>query len=269
MYSIFRNKLGIFGEWSDNKFSLTMTQLLMIGLFLITIFLSLTTNLIGNQTLFIYLALISIIILIIATIEKEKVGEIIQANFFNNRFLTYGAILMGMAIGYVLSSRTGFALILPTQSILVGDLQFFLANILAPLVEPLFWRGIIFPTTMAIMAAIFIGKSKGFLRTAIAILFALVISSAMFGYFHINVFFGQTASFEQTYDLISIATLMGLLFTLGNQIVRTVAFEIGWHFTNNLYSEAIPPDQILPTMIVAFIAFAIIIEISNFVAKGR
>jgi hypothetical protein len=257
--------MAFWDEWRDDKFSLTFTKLLIGILTLGTIFLIVNAQ-INNPALVGYLVISGLIIFIAAQTEKEKRNELLQAMFFKNKHTAYAALIGGLVIGSIigLSSRGGsFSFILPVQSLFIGDLNFVFVNIVAPVLEPLFWRGFVFPTALAIFVGI-VGKQ----RFPVALALALVVSGLSFGIYHINVYFGQTGTFADTYGLLTIASTFAIIFILANQVAQAISLEIGWHFANNMFSMGYPVDQIWPTMILFFVGMAILIEVSSRISRN-
>lgn len=255
--------MAFFDEWKDDSFSLTLVKLLMAVLLMLTVFLSVNSVAVDTN-LYIYLVISAIIVLAIALTE-QKTG-IIRANFFGNKKTTYNYLFAGMVLGGLLGMLTrggGFNLVLPTQAIFLGDLRFILANVVAPVLEPIFWRSIVFPTVLALSIA-FIGKKN----KAIAIIFALLIAGFSFGIYHVSAYFQTTGTFEDTYTLVGLAAMFGIIFILTNSLAQTVALEIGWHFMNNMFSEGYALDQIIPTAILFLGAGIILIEIADRISKG-
>jgi hypothetical protein len=163
---------------------------------------------------------------------------------------------------------TGLSLVMPsrpeTLAISYDSMRFIFANLVAPIIEPLFWRGVVFFTVLAI-AFKFFGKKN----TAPAIIVALLVSGGAFGFFHVSTAFSQTGAFIPTYNYIITAAIFGIIFILTNQLMKTVALEIGWHFANNLFSEGFTLNEIIPTVVIFFIAFALLIEFASRVSKGK
>jgi len=251
--------MGFWSEWRDDKFSLTFTKVLTGILILVTIFLVVNSEL--NATLVVYLLGSAITIFFVAQTEKETGGEFLQANFFGDKSKTYMFLVVGLVLGSIIglaSTGGGLSLILPVQAILQGNMNFFFMNVVAPLVEPLFWRGIIFPIALVVFVKL-LGKNKFPLALACALLFA----AFLFGFYHVNAYFSQAGGFTKTYDIMVIAVIFAILFIITNQLAGTIAMEIGWHFANNLFATGYSFGEILPTIIVFFVGMAIVIEFAD------
>lgn len=258
--------MAVFSEYSDNRFSLNLTKIVIGVLTLLGIFLIITFN-IDAPVLIAYLAISAIAVFLAAQTEKEVPNELLQANFFGDKQKTYVFVFLGFVIGTVLGLATtggSLSLVLPTQALYLGNLQFFMVNIVAPLIEPLFWRALLFPTSLAISIAIF-GKNRSYIALPVALLFC----GLTFGIFHVNTFYVQTGgSFVDTYTSIGIAAVFAIIFIISNQLAGTVALEIGWHFANNLFSQGYKFGEILPTMIIWFIGFALVIEFADRISRN-
>jgi len=245
----------ILEEWDDDAFGKNLAKVLALLTIGLAIFLSVTTPI--DKTLFFYLAASAIIVLIAAHTEKG----IIEFQGFGNKQRLYVAVAVGLVIGSILgiAQRGGqLNLVLPTQALYLGDLSFLLANVIAPTLEPLFWRGFVFLTILALATSIIGKKSR-----ALAVVVALLASAYLFGWYHVNVYYGQTGALEPTFMNISFAALFAIFFTLGNSVFKTLGLEMGWHFANNLFSQGYTLAQIWPTMILGIVVFVIIVEITN------
>jgi len=247
--------MALFDGWNDDKFSRNYVNVLCILIIALTIFISVSTT--QDKTLFFYLGISAVFLLIINSIDAQRTSRLINPNFWNSKNRLYTTTAIGLVIGTVLGlgSRGGnLNLILPTQAIYLGDLNFLLANIIAPLLEPMFWRGFIFPFFLALFAGMF-KKNR-----IVAIILALVISSFAFGIYHVNVYSNAAPGLSSTFDTLKIAVLFGLLFTLSTSIVESLGIELGWHFASNLFASGYTTGQIFPTMIVAAIVFIVSVE---------
>lgn len=260
-----------FDEWKDDAFSKNLVRLICLGVILSSIFITVTTEILTTE-LFMYLTLSAMIILVVTQVELEKKLELLNANYFRDRPATYMFLIAGILLGLFISlpkTSGGLALVLPTQGIALGDLQFYLANVVAPTIEPLFWRGIVTPTFIAIGLALvgFKRDKKNTLKYVVGVFFGVMAAAALFGFFHTSVFIGQVGTLDRAFDLVWTGALFGLIFALGNQLARCIAFECGWHFVNNLFSEGLAVTQIIPTIIVGFVLFAILIEFANAISR--
>lgn len=248
--------MALFDGWKDDKFSRNFVNVLCILVIALSIFISVSTTI--DKTLFFYLALSAGFIIVINSVDTARTSKLIDPNFWNSKNRLYITTAMGLVIGTVLGlgSRGGtLNLVLPTQAIYLGDLNFLLANVIAPILEPMFWRGFIFPFFLALFVGMF--KKNKF----IAIILALVISSFAFGLYHVNVYSSASPGLSNTYDTLKIAVLFGLLFTIATSAVESLGIELGWHFASNLFASGYTTAQIFPTMIVAGIIFIIGVEL--------
>lgn len=249
--------MALFDGWKDDKFSRNFVNVLCILVIAISIFISVSTTI--DKTLFFYLALSAGFIIVINSVDVARTSKLIDPNFWNNKNRLYITTAMGLVIGTVLGlgSRGGsLNLVLPVQAIYLGDLNFLLANVIAPILEPMFWRGFIFPFFVAVFVGLLSKKNK-----LIAIILALVVSSFAFGVYHVNVYSSAAPGLSSTFDTLKIAVLFGLLFTITTSLVESLGIELGWHFASNLFASGYTTGQIFPTMIVAGIVFVIGVEL--------
>ncbi len=257
--------MAFWDEWKDDSFSLTAVKLLVGILTLGVIFLIVNAQ-VNNPTLVSYLVISGLVVFIAVQTEKEKPGQLLQFLGFQDKAHAYTGIIIGLVLGSILglTSRSGTAsLILPVQSLFLGDLNFIFVNIVAPILEPLFWRAFIFPTSLAIFVGIF-GKQ----RFNMALTAALLLSAFSFGLYHINVYFGQEQDFSKTYEVLTIAVVFALIFIIFNQALQTVSLEIGWHFANNIFSMGYPVEQIWPTMLLFLGGMVVVFEISSRISRN-
>lgn len=241
-------------EWQDDKFSKNLTTIIALSVLALSIFLSATTAI--DKSIFYYLGISALIILVAVQLE----GNFLKIETFGNKTKLYAGLAAGGILGIILGmAQRGGQLnaVLPTQALYFGQsLNFLFANIIAPIVEPLFWRGIVFLTLVSILLSILGNKNK-----ALAVVIALAISGYGFGFFHLSAFYQQAGSLAPTFEAITFAALFGIIFTITNSLAKTLGLEIGWHFVNNLFAQGYPTGDIFMSIAAFTIISVVVIEI--------
>jgi len=247
--------MKLFEKWKDDNLGRNLAVVLALIMLGLTIFL--TVNIEMDKTVFYYVGITAVFVIVVAKLGKTG---LLQGNFFGSKQRLYAGVFAGAILGGILghiASSSGANIVLPTQALYIGDLTFILANIVAPVLEPLFWRGIVFPTAVVLAVGI-IGQRFKWL----GIFFALLLSAYLFGFYHVNVFSIQAGgSPEATFNSISFATLFAVFFTLGNSIMKTLGLEVGWHFVNNLFAQGMPLAQVILTVIFFGLIFVVLVEV--------
>lgn len=245
----------LFDTWSDDDFSKNLVRILAILTLGLTIFLATNTTI--EKAHLYYLGISALIVLVAVQFN----GSFLKSNFFGNKQALYTSVAVGAVLGTILGfmQRGGqLNLVLPTQALYIGDLSFIFANIVAPIVEPMFWRGIVFPTAVAFVGMTAFKKNK-----ILAVIVALLASAYLFGYYHVNTYYTQGGDLTNTFTLMSFAALFAVFFTLGNSLFKCIGLELGWHFCNNLFSQGYAIGEILPTIFVAGVIFVILVEFTD------
>lgn len=259
----------VFEIFDDDAFGKRADLILLIILFSLSLFLLLSTS--SNSNAFTYVLVLSATMLILS-----------QTNFhvfagFGSKGSAYKALAIGLGLGLILgfSSRntTGLNIILPVQALFdLGNLSFFFINIVAPILEAFAFRSFLYP----FLVKFFLRFIKNDLYAKIA---ALALAASIFGFYHLAAYFSQTNSIPNTAMLIQLATFYGALFIMGTFTLESIAFEIGLHFTNNVFAIgcsssattaaqristcSFSTDQILPLVVIFTIAMIILFEISD------
>ncbi len=239
-------------QFDDDSFGKNLASVFVIIALLVSVFLFASSKI--DQSIFFYLIISAVIILIAIQLGNG----LLQGNFLGSKSKFYTSLIVGSVLGIILgyAQRGGqLNLVLPVQALVFGDLTFLFVNIIAPIIEPLFWRGVIYPSVLFIFSGIFKNNKP------VAILMALLVSGFGFGFYHVNTYFTQTGAFQPTFEAISFAALFGVLFTIGNSLAGSLGLEVGWHFANNLFSAGYPTDQIIPTIIFFGIVIVAISEL--------
>jgi hypothetical protein len=206
----------------------------------------------------IYMVACALGILLAVQTDMDGKRDAINGNYFGDskgKAIVYMFLGLGIAL-FMFSGQSSLSFYLPTQGIYLGDLNVLFANIIAPILESLFWRGTIFPT----LTAWFI-EALGTKRSTEAGIMALIVSSLLFGFFHIAAF--TTGEISSTYDLIMLAAIFAFIFTIVTYLAKTIAIEWGWHFGNNMFTEGFPMETVLASMAVYSIGTIILMEISD------
>lgn len=245
----------MFEEYKDNARSIYLTSLLVFLILAFSIFLNLSGEISGN--IYNYLIISSVLILIISFLEFNNTN-FIEANFFGlSKQKIYASLFAGISIGFLISALSANSLVLPVQSILEkSDINYFLVNIVAPIIEPLFWRGIVAVSLITFFTKTTKNKILGFG-------IGLILSSYLFGFYHINTYLSQSGfSVDESISMIFFASFFAILWFVGNNIFQCVAFEIGWHFINNLIAVGFTTEQIIYNSILFVIGFVILVELT-------
>lgn len=233
-------------EWKDTQQARSLGIYFGIGFFFLSIFFALTFQVSGN--LIYYLGGIGALISIITAFEnpKQTITKFWAANMFGNRTKAVLGLFLGAGMGLVFASGASSvkSILLPFQAIYIGDLNFALAVIVAPVLEPIFWRGIIVPTLNNALQRTF---GEKFIIRVIGV----ALSAAIFLFFHFGAYSTNYGNFVDTLtNLFWIGILFAIIFTLGCNWLQTITFEIGWHLVNNIYAYGLVGIEAIATVLV-------------------
>lgn len=248
----------MFEEYQDNRHSINLTIVLCLILLAISIFLNVSATI--NKEIFNYLLISLFVVLIIAILEFSTDTSFLKANFFGiSKENIIFSLFLGLIIGFGLGAIMPNAAVLPLQSIIQeSDVNFFLVNIFAPIVEPLFWRGIVATTLISFFIFVF-PKNK-----MLGISVGILIASYIFGFYHVQAYLSQSGySQDITLAMITFAMIFAVIWFLGINLLKCVAFEIGWHFTNNLYASGFTTGQVFFNSIIFLIVFSSLVYLIN------
>lgn len=252
-----------FTAWEDTAFSRRLTAIISGGLFVIFVFMALFQNSLDNS-LFFYLAGTSVIIFMVSLLGKN-----LPFAFFSNKKQVYLAAAIGLVIsivlGFIFRGGRDFAALSPQPQAIalsLGDLTFFFVNIVAPSLEPLFFFCILFFLILLVLRAMSkaIFKKDHTLLTGFG---ALLVSRYIFGFYHVATYYQQAGDFLGAQDAILFAAFFGVLYSAGSLLFKSVSFEFGWHFGNNLFTMPYSTAEIFGTIIVAGIAFIAMVEFAD------
>ena len=225
-------------EFEDTEGSRRLAVLIGILTLLSAIFINVVFKV--KDPLLVYLGISGLAIAVIFAFEGlAKGNKLIIANAFQNRSRGIIGLFAGIGLGLLFALGSASAIV-PTQTttapeniafaLALGALSFFLTVIIAPLVEPLFWRGILVPT-----AGSWIEKLIG--EGVLARLIGVLIISVLFAFYHVAAYSLTLGSNVQSvYEVEKLAFIFAIFFSLGCYIAETIALEIGWHFVNNVFA---------------------------------
>lgn len=207
------------GEYSDDSFSKALAVLLT--LFLGAYFFGIYNNDmkinppsgsdIGRAANL--LGLLSIVSFIVVALDfTESVPYIESLLFGDKRRLIYSAIA-GAAGIFMLSG--GKMSVLPLN--VSQSAQFFFVVIASPVVEGIFFRGVLDPTLRKTLAA---------LRLPMPAILGMLLANVLFSYYHVAVY-GLSVEMQFT------ALAFGIAMSIGVALTRSLGFEMGAHFLNN------------------------------------
>jgi len=247
----------------DNKQSVQIVSIIAFLLALSSMFILVQNPESQNTGILTYVFMISVITLAVALIEFYVGGiQIPDAVFFGtSKEMIYVGAIAGTIIAFFLGSAST-ALILPITASLTAfqNIGTFMAIDVAPVVESLFFRGILFPT-FASLILLFIEPTKR--NKAIALALGMLTAGYIFGVFHFNVWLNQTGfQYVLTHDYITVGVILACIWSFGLLVVG-ISFELFAHKVNNIMSllstGAITPEYaIVDFMITAVVFFAIV-----------
>lgn len=248
-----------FERFKQNNFSRLLTIAIPSLLIILILLLSIGGNLVITDKLIGYIVISTGIVLVIGVLNKQSgVGD---------KKSIYGGLIIGNLLGLFLSIGRGFSLLpaIQTQALEIGDLNFILVNIIAPLIEPIIFGGILFYYIYEFFKNLF--GEKNFFGRIMAFVLALVGRSAIFAFLHVFVysnivFTGNIPDYVgRLFESLKAPFNYGILFSLGSIIIGSVSFEWAWHFVNNLVASGYSTDQVIATTFVFNILFVLLIEI--------
>jgi membrane protease YdiL (CAAX protease family) len=237
-------------DMKDDSFSKSLALLIGIGLLVVALFLNANAELPDKDVW--YFLVMAGVITIFAFIDEISV--MFNAMFFGNRDKTIIGFIAGIVLGLVLSSNAikgAFGIILPVASIKFGDLNFFYVNVLAPPIEELFFRAILFPLISIIIINLLNLRTRN--QMIAGFIIGAFITSGIFSIYHINAYSIQAIQTKfagiTTSDLITSAFILSLLWIGGNLFFGTIAFSLGWHLVNNFSAMGVATDSIILTFL--------------------
>jgi len=247
----------------DNEQSIQIVSIISFILAGISLFL-LVQNPEQNVGIITYIFIISSLILLTSLVEFY-VGkiQIPDAVFFGTSKETiYIGAIAGTLVAFFLGSASA-SLILPITASLTAfqNIGTFMAIDVAPVVESLFFRGILFPT-IASLVLLFIEPTKR--NKAIALAIGMLTAGYIFGVFHFNVWLNQTGfQYVLTHDYITVGVILACIWSVGLLVVG-MSFELFAHKVNNIMSllatHTITPEYAVMDFIITAVLFFAIVE---------
>ena len=217
--------MGFFAEFkTDNRLdALNVTIGFFLGVILLGIF-NIFPDQRDNATVFFIMLIVWGFTLLLT--KSGKTGalnqDILGIGKNGKAFLV--ATIIGAVIGYFLTVQANviinpiFMSVIPINALF----GFLYVVIVAPVVEANFFRGLLMPTL-----AHFLMMAKIGINETLAGVIAVVISAAMFAWFHSAVFGGNPTN-------LLAAFVFGIIAGLGVYGFKSIGFEYGLHGVNNL-----------------------------------
>ena len=198
-----------------------------LGLFFLGVVLLFIANNFPDQAFIVSTYLFMLVvwgfISVIETTGSKRTLHLLRV-YGTGTFRNFGvSIIAGMVIGAVIVFGVPFATVQPIfSSIDLGNFSFLYAVVFAPLVEAVFFRGLLFGAISELLNQyVKIPNLNGVI--------ALFVQAGVFAFFHFAV-----AGFDVT--ALVPHFIFGLLAGLGVILFKSIGFEYGLHFVNNYFA---------------------------------
>lgn len=206
--------------WDDietNDFLFKWTLFLIVFAYVLAH--AIYTNIPGEQStagIFLFFAILSIVFAAVEHLQKNSR----VFNFYglgNNPVRALFALGIGSGMAFLILG--GLKSVLPIPFAVVGptlSLTWLWVVIFSPILETIFFRGTIFPTLKLWFSG----------TPFIAPYLAMIITSGLFAVYHYAAYGASISSMEGAF-------VFSTMMILGNQALKSIGFEFGFHFINN------------------------------------
>ncbi len=233
-------------EFKDDEWSIYLVTMLCLGIFIVAEWVFIN---VPGEVKALWFATASIFVLLLAVVEfyLKRPIPYLRVAFFGKSRDAVVATVLALFAGVLVAGRTihfgaqdvSFALnfsFIP-QSIM----EIIYAVILSPIIEELVFRGVLVFT--AFYSIIFLAKQFRMNigeNNIVAALVAILLPNTLFGFYHYLVSGGDPA-------FITTAFSLGVIWTIGYLITRSLAFPVVAHIVNNAIVSQIAIGDILIT----------------------